>query len=141
MGTRSYNLVVLRCILWLAGVRINLRGIFHRRDERWASPLRQNKPLHANSLYILGRTLEETAAIFDGDHQNMDLINMGGVAADMSMRLSRGVITEHRRTVDFDPFIKTQQNNHEEYYDLKKRNRDSDATATASSSDLHARAL
>lgn len=65
---------------------------------------------------------------------------MGGVAADMSMRLSRHIVTEPRRTVEFNEVYshtKTQER-HEEYYDLKRRNRDSDATV--SSSDLHARA-
>ncbi|KJA26307.1 hypothetical protein HYPSUDRAFT_1065514 [Hypholoma sublateritium FD-334 SS-4] len=87
-----------------------------------------------------GRTLEETAALFDGDEQPADLVNMGGVAADMSMRLSRHIVTEPRRTVEFEALNHTKtQEKQEEYYDLKRRNRDSDATA--SSSDFHARAI
>ena len=90
-----------------------------------------------------GRTLEETAALFDGDEQPLDLVAMGGVAADMSMRLSRDIVTEPRRDRDDDyeiPQLRSQEKQ-EEYYEVKRRYRDSDATASASSSDFHARAL
>ncbi|EEB93909.1 hypothetical protein MPER_07372, partial [Moniliophthora perniciosa FA553] len=36
-----------------------------------------------------GRTLEETAALFDGDQQQADLANMGGEAATMTMTVNR----------------------------------------------------
>ncbi|KAF8183951.1 hypothetical protein BJ912DRAFT_539565 [Pholiota molesta] len=91
-----------------------------------------------------GRTLEETAALFDGDEQPLDLIAMGGVAADMSMRLSRGVISEPRRERDRDnEYGANQIRSHEkqgEYYEVKRQYRDS-ASASASSTDFHARAL
>lgn len=63
---------------------------------------------------------------------------MGGVAADMGMRLSRGVIISQHRTHMTDPEIRTQQEKEDEYYELKKRYRDSDLTTD--SSDLHPRA-
>lgn len=98
------------------------------------------KPVIFKCSVISGRTLEETAALFDGDEQPADLINMGGVAADMSMRLSQHIVPEPRRTVEFEALNHTKtQEKQEEYYDLKRRNRDSDATA--SSSDFHARAI
>lgn len=69
---------------------------------------------------------------------------MGGVAADMSMRLSRGVISEARRERDIDneygPNQMRSQEKQEEYYEVKRQYRDS-ASASASSSDFHARAL
>ncbi|KAF8968146.1 general substrate transporter [Flammula alnicola] len=84
-----------------------------------------------------GRTLEETAALFDGEEQPMDLIAMGGVAADMSMRLSRGIIVSQHDN-NLDPHIKSQEKS-DEYYEMRRRYRESDVTA--SSSDFHARAL
>lgn len=46
------------------------------------------------SLFDLGRTLEETAALFDGEDQPQDLAAMGGDAATMTMTMSRpGVAT------------------------------------------------
>jgi hypothetical protein len=69
---------------------------------------------------------------------------MGGVAADMSMRLSRGVISEPRRERDLDnEYGANQIRSHEkqgEYYEVKRQYRDS-ASASASSTDFHARAL
>jgi len=81
-----------------------------------------------------GRTLEETAALFDGDDQPLDLMAMGGVAADMGMRLSRGVIVSQHRAQITDLELRTQQGKEDEYYELKRRYRDSE------SSDLHPRA-
>ncbi|TFK40369.1 general substrate transporter [Crucibulum laeve] len=48
-------------------------------------------------VYIIetrGRTLEETAALFDGDEQPQDLVAMGGEAATMTMTMSRGVMVQ-----------------------------------------------
>ncbi|KAJ8506878.1 hypothetical protein ONZ45_g8969 [Pleurotus djamor] len=43
-----------------------------------------------------GRTLEETAALFDGDQQQQDLVQMGGEAATMTM--SRGnMLNQHTK--------------------------------------------
>ncbi|KAF9003948.1 hypothetical protein BDQ17DRAFT_1424917 [Cyathus striatus] len=39
-----------------------------------------------------GRTLEETAALFDGEEQQQDLAIMGGDAATMTMTMSRGIL-------------------------------------------------
>ncbi|KAL0955091.1 hypothetical protein HGRIS_004008 [Hohenbuehelia grisea] len=41
-----------------------------------------------------GRTLEETAALFDGDRQQQDLVHMGGEAATMTM--SRGNVLQQQ---------------------------------------------
>ncbi|KAF8968145.1 general substrate transporter [Flammula alnicola] len=80
-----------------------------------------------------GRTLEETAALFDGDEQPLDLIAMGGEAANMTMQINQSVAL---------PGSNSQQKmavRQEEYYEMKRRFRDSDITA--SESDLIARAL
>jgi MFS family permease len=81
-----------------------------------------------------GRTLEETAALFDGDEQPHDLVAMGGEAASMTMRMSRGIVltTEH----DVSEHREPEKN---EYYEMKKRYRDSDGTA--SSTDFQSRAI
>ncbi|PPQ98744.1 lactose permease [Panaeolus cyanescens] len=81
-----------------------------------------------------GRTLEETAALFDGDEQPHDLVAMGGEAASMTMRMSRGIVL----TAEHDASMQQEQEK-SEYYEMKKRYRDSDITA--SSTDVHARAL
>jgi len=80
-----------------------------------------------------GRTLEETAALFDGDDHPRDLMAMGSEAATMTMRLSR-----HITLLEKEPKQRV-ENKTEEYYQMKKRNRDSDITA--SSTDLQPRAL
>ncbi len=49
--------------------------------------------------HITGRTLEETAAIFDGDEQQQDLMAMGGEAAT-TMTMSRGVIVTVHQSDD-----------------------------------------
>jgi len=82
---------------------------------------------------IPGRTLEETAALFDGEEQPADLVAMGGDAADIAVRLSRGVVLPEPEE-PASPY----QEKRMEYYELKKRYRESDTTAT--SSDLHHRA-
>lgn len=51
------------------------------------------------SSRCLGRTLEETAALFDGDEQPQDLIAMGGEAATMTMTMSRGGALQERRSL------------------------------------------
>ncbi|KAF4597167.1 hypothetical protein EYR40_007618 [Pleurotus pulmonarius] len=43
-----------------------------------------------------GRTLEETAALFDGDHQQQDLVLMGGEAATMTMG-QRNFLQQHSK--------------------------------------------
>jgi len=79
-----------------------------------------------------GRTLEETAALFDGDEQTHDLTNMAGEAANMTMRISRGITLPQGD----DPLGGDKK---DEYYEMKKRYRDSDITA--SSTDLNSRAI
>lgn len=73
-----------------------------------------------------GRTLEETAAMFDGGNQREDLLALGGEAARMTVRINQ--IVEQ----------KTDDDQIDAYYSMKKRDRDSD---TASSTDFYGRAL
>lgn len=40
----------------------------------------------------IGRTLEETAALFDGEQQPQDLVQLGGEAATMTMSRGHGLI-------------------------------------------------
>ena len=75
---------------------------------------------------IPGRTLEETAAMFDGGSQREDLLALGGEAARMTVRINQ--IVEQ----------KTDDDQIDAYYSMKKRDRDSD---TASSTDFYGRAL
>ncbi|KAF9563259.1 general substrate transporter [Agrocybe pediades] len=76
-----------------------------------------------------GRTLEETAALFDGEAQPADLVAMGGDAADITMRLSRGAVVPE--PVEEEP-VSPSQEKYTEYYEMKKRYRESDTTATSS---------
>lgn len=46
-----------------------------------------------------GRTLEETAAVFDGELPEQELMQLGGQAATMTLNLSKGVVTADRRMV------------------------------------------
>jgi len=39
-----------------------------------------------------GKTLEETAALFDGEEEPRDLIAMGGQAADIAMKINRDIV-------------------------------------------------
>ncbi|PPQ69312.1 hypothetical protein CVT25_005913 [Psilocybe cyanescens] len=88
-----------------------------------------------------GRTLEETASLFDGDEQQADLVSMGGVAANMTMRLSQGVIPSESEIQIREREREREQSEDKvnEYYEMKKRYRNSDMTT--SSSDLYSRAL
>ncbi|KAJ3507015.1 hypothetical protein NLJ89_g6538 [Agrocybe chaxingu] len=82
-----------------------------------------------------GRTLEETAALFDGEEQPRDLVSMAGEAAQMSMRMSRGMVLQEQEVCE----QKTVEDRREEYYEMKKRYRDSDGTA--SSTEILGRAM
>jgi len=82
-----------------------------------------------------GRTLEETAALFDGDEQTHDLTNMAGEAANMTMRMSRGVVLPTADSLSRED----DKRDDSDYYEMKKRYRDSDITA--SSTDLNSRAI
>ncbi|KDR76241.1 hypothetical protein GALMADRAFT_225930 [Galerina marginata CBS 339.88] len=83
-----------------------------------------------------GRTLEETAALFDGEEQPEDLMTMGGVAADVTMRFSRGIVLPELEPETNTRSVEEKTN---EYYEMKRRYRDSDATA--STTDIRARVL
>ena len=85
-----------------------------------------------------GRTLEETAALFDGDDHQEDIQVMGGQAADISSRLSRGVVLP-----ELEPETRQISESEEkvnEYYEMKKRYRDSDNTGSSSNTN-HWRAI
>lgn len=83
-----------------------------------------------------GRTLEETAALFDGDEQPQDLAVMGGEAAVMTQRMSRihGISIRVETTAV--------EERKEEYYEMKKRHRESDTDcSTEQGTELKPRAL
>ncbi|KAF9052411.1 general substrate transporter [Hymenopellis radicata] len=61
-----------------------------------------------------GRTLEETAAIFDGEQQEQDIAHMGGEAATMTM--SRAVALEDRVPTDSDESHRWSQDKESETY-------------------------
>ncbi len=61
-----------------------------------------------------GRTLEETAAIFDGEQQEQDIVHMGGEAATMTM--SRAVALEDRVPTDSDESHRWSQDKESETY-------------------------
>ncbi|KAF8149918.1 general substrate transporter [Crassisporium funariophilum] len=84
-----------------------------------------------------GRTLEETSALFDGDEQPADLIAMGGEAATMTMRMSRGIVLPESEPDD----QHRPDDKKDEYYEMKKRYRDSDLTASSTDLNLGGRAL
>lgn len=46
---------------------------------------------------MTGRTLEETAALFDGEIPEQELVQLGGQAATLTFNLSKGGITPDRR--------------------------------------------
>jgi len=72
-------------------------------------------------IYVVetkGRTLEETAAIFDGDDQQRDLITMGGEAATMTM--SRGVVGVHQRDSEHS-HERSPSKEYPEYHELQNR--------------------
>ena len=71
---------------------------------------------------LIGRTLEETAALFEGDDHPEDLQAMGGQAAHMSMRLSK---------VSFLEPAETKEEPRRNHYEMKKRYRVSDTTSTS----------
>lgn len=66
-----------------------------------------------------GRTLEETAAIFDGDEHQHDLMAMGGEAATMTM--SRGVIGVHQSEDSEQSQERSPTKEYPEYYELQNR--------------------
>lgn len=136
MGTRCHFVVVLCCVLWLAHPRALFRRLFHCGNQRYDLSLSFTRRLLLTHA-ILGRTLEETAALFDGDDQQQDIAAMGGQAADVSSRLSRGVVLP-----ELEPETRQISESAEkvnEYYEMKKRYRDS--SNTGSSSHTHRRAI
>lgn len=66
-----------------------------------------------------GRTLEETAAIFDGDEQQQDLMAMGGEAATMTM--SRGAVGVHQSQDSEHSQDRTPSKEYPQYYELQNR--------------------
>ncbi|KXN84749.1 Lactose permease [Leucoagaricus sp. SymC.cos] len=66
-----------------------------------------------------GRTLEETAALFDGDEQQHDLMAMGGEAATMTM--SRGVVGVHQGEDSEPKQERIPTKEYPEYYELQNR--------------------
>jgi len=93
----------------------------------------------------LGRTLEETAALFDGDEPTKDLVTMGGEAADLGIRFSSGInifsetFRHDESQIGRSKYAEEDEEgsvDHDGYYSMKRRYRQSTA-----SSDLSPRAL
>lgn len=116
MGNRRHWLVVLHCLLRLARYRSGFRRYLRRRDQRYALTPNANYP---SNLPFAGRTLEETAAIFDGDQHQQDLMAMGGEAATMTM--SRGVVGVHQSEDSEHSQERTPSKEYPEYYELQNR--------------------
>jgi hypothetical protein len=76
-------------------------------------------------MCITGRTLEETAAIFDDEYQQQDLRIMGGEAATMSM--SRGVVGVNEAEGDSEHsegrLDSPTRKEYPQYYELQNRQR------------------
>jgi len=90
-----------------------------------------NTVLLAFSDLHSGRTLEETAALFDGEEKHQDLAALGGEAASTTMGPSRNIVLPHSESE-----IEDKQ---DKYYELKKRRVDLDSTVSAT--DLISRVL
>jgi len=95
-----------------------------------SSVLVENRFVGISNLHS-GRTLEETAALFDGEEKRQDLVVLGGEAASTTMRASRNITLPHSESEIEDKKDK--------YYELKKRRVDLDSTVSAT--DLISRVL
>jgi hypothetical protein len=73
---------------------------------------------HRVANWLLGRTLEETAALFDGDEQPQDLVAMGGDAATQTMT------NRHVRLFDLER--KPSQKKIVEFHELRLRRQSED---------------
>lgn len=74
----------------MVGCRTCIRLFLHHRDERCVNHGLSCKFSEPTSHQ--GRTLEETAALFDGEEQPAIITNMGGEAATITM--NRGVLLQ-----------------------------------------------
>ncbi|KAF9267757.1 general substrate transporter [Marasmius fiardii PR-910] len=88
-----------------------------------------------------GRTLEETAALFDGEQPQVDLANMGGEAATMSMTMSRAnagvtvTVERHESSHSDDELASLPEKkyrDHNYYYELEKLDRNSASPSSPS---------
>ena len=91
----------------------------------------------SNGMGVAGRTLEETAALFDGDQKPNDLVVMGGAAASEGIRYTTvvSVVVDEPETIN----AKSITDKHEEYYHMKRQYQDSDSTSSSTIT-MHARA-
>lgn len=87
MGFKRHWMALLLGILRLARRGTRFYCIFYCGNQRFAGT--SFLPYQVIETAMIGRTLEETAALFDGDQQPQDLAVMGGEAATMSMTMGR----------------------------------------------------
>ncbi|KIM39830.1 hypothetical protein M413DRAFT_184713 [Hebeloma cylindrosporum] len=81
-----------------------------------------------------GRTLEETAALFDGEERHHDLVALGGEAASTTMGMSRNITLP-----ESDSAQREMDDKKDNYYELKRRKVDLDSPVSAT--DLVSRVL
>lgn len=81
-----------------------------------------------------GRTLEETAALFDGEEKHQDLVALGGEAANTTMGTSRSIILSGSESTKQEI-----EDKKDRYYELKRRKADLDCGV--SNTDLVSRIL
>ncbi|KAL0580965.1 hypothetical protein V5O48_001057 [Marasmius crinis-equi] len=85
-----------------------------------------------------GRTLEETAALFDGEQPQEDLATMGGAAATMSMTRSRNGVTvtieRQESTHSSDDLASLPEKRRDYYYELDELDQNRMSASSPSSS-------
>ena len=92
---RVSKLFVVSFLLRLAFLRAPLRASVYCGNQRYE--MYYISPEAVNLTKNTGRTLEETAALFDGERPEHELMQLGGQAATMTFNLSKGVVTPDRR--------------------------------------------
>ncbi|KAF9475387.1 general substrate transporter [Pholiota conissans] len=90
-----------------------------------------------------GRTLEETASLFDGNEKSTDLAAMGGVAATMSIRLTTvvDVVVDGDLVTSIDTHSSTEKQGSGDYYQLKRQYQSDSDSTSSNSGTVQARAL
>lgn len=84
------------CVLRLAFPGTSLYITLYCGDKRSAQLCIPRKRIDIENRAI-GRTLEETAALFDGEKPQQELRQLGGEAATLTFNMSRGMVTPIRR--------------------------------------------
>jgi len=115
-------MVVLCRLLRLACLRTRLCLLLRYRNPSYVHSFLLVIIPMCSLVLMIGRTLEETSALFEGEDHPEDLQAMGGQAAHMSMRLSK---------VSFLEPPETKEEPRRNHYEMKKRYRVSDTTSTS----------